>query len=65
MTKHDEMTKDMTKQNPFSTNKHTANDGMTKLFRKTLLYLFIFLSLGTFQKTLRQRHFVMTKGCTK
>jgi len=64
MTKHDEMTKVLTKEFRTSASKHRVNDGMTKDSMKTLFYIYLFLCLETFQKTLRQRHSVRIKRST-
>ena len=58
MKKGDEVTKRVTKENPFSTSRYMVSDGVTKVFKKLLFYIYFFLCLGTFQKTLRHRHFV-------
>jgi len=64
MKKGDEVTKRVTKEIRFSPIKHRESDEVTKVFDKTLLYIFIFSPLETFRKTLRHRHFV-TQGGTR
>ena len=65
MTKHDGMTKVLTKEFRTSPSKHRVNDGMTKDSMKTLLYIYFFIPLGTCQKTLRQRHSVRIRSGKK
>ena len=64
MKKGDEVTKRVTKEIRFSPIEHRESDEVTKLFDKTLLYIFIFSPLETFRKRLRHRHFV-TQGGTR
>ena len=58
MRKSDEVTKRVTKEIRFSPIKQRVRDEVTKVFDKTLLYIFISSPLETFRKTLRHRHFV-------
>lgn len=58
MTKHRKVTERVTKEISLSTSAGADSDGMTKGSMKTLFYIFIFLPLGSFRKTLRHRHSV-------
>ena len=58
MRKSDEVTKRVTKEIRFSPIKQRVRDEVTKVFDKTLFYIFISSPLETFRKTLRHRHFV-------
>ena len=64
MRKSDEVTKRVTKEIRFSPIKQRVRDEVTKVFDKTLFYIFISSPLETFRKTLRHRHFV-TQGGTR
>ena len=64
MMKSDEVTKRVTKEISTWSSKQRCRDEVTKVFDKTLLYIFISFPLETFRKTLRHRHFV-TQGGTQ